>query len=96
MNLIGEFVKSKRKQLGFTQEDLAENAGVALIGIRKIEQGKDNLSLTKVNHVLMLFMRQKNHLFCLIAWMKWRFWQKNLYSIPSPCKECSRNYLLVG
>jgi len=54
MNLIGEFVKPKRKQFGFTQEDLAENAGVALIGIRKSEQGKDNLSLTKVNHVLML------------------------------------------
>lgn len=55
MNLIADFVKSKRKQLGLTQEDLAENAGVALTVIRKIEQGKDNLSLTKVNQVLMLF-----------------------------------------
>ncbi len=55
MNLIADFVKSKRKQLCLTQEDLAENAGVALTVIRKIEQGKDNLSLTKVNQVLLLF-----------------------------------------
>lgn len=55
MNAIADFVKLKRKQLGLTQEDLAENAGVALTVIRKIEQGKENLSLTKVNQVLMLF-----------------------------------------
>lgn len=55
MNAIRDFVKSKRKQLSLTQEDLAESAGVALTVIRKIEQGKDNLSLSKVNQVLMLF-----------------------------------------
>lgn len=55
MNAIAAFVKSRRKQFGFTQEDLAETAGVALTVIRKIEQGKDNLSLSKVNQVLMLF-----------------------------------------
>lgn len=55
MNIIGDFVKMKRKQVGLTREDLAENAGVALTVVRKIEQGKDNLSLIKVNQVLMLF-----------------------------------------
>ncbi|MBW4361096.1 hypothetical protein [Flavobacterium sp. NAS39] len=30
-------------------------SGVALTGIRKIEQGKDNLSLSKVNQVLKMF-----------------------------------------
>ncbi|MFD1771455.1 helix-turn-helix domain-containing protein [Sphingobacterium suaedae] len=55
MNALAEFVKLKRKQLSLTQEDLAENAGVALTVIRKIEQGKENLSLTRVNQVLMLF-----------------------------------------
>lgn len=55
MSTIADFIKSKRKQLGLTQEDLAENAGVALTVIRKIEQGKENLNLTKVNRVLTLF-----------------------------------------
>ena len=55
MNKISEFVKQKRKQFGFTQEELAEKAGVALTVIRKIEQNKDNLSLSKVNQVLLLF-----------------------------------------
>lgn len=55
MDQLSEFVKSRRKQLGLTQEAFAEKAGVALTVIRKIEQGKDNLSLSKVNHVLMLF-----------------------------------------
>lgn len=55
MNQLPEFVKTKRKQLGFTQQEFAEKAGVALTVIRKIEQGKENLSLLKVNQVLLLF-----------------------------------------
>ena len=55
MNPITEFVKTRRKQLKLTQEELAMKAGVALTVIRKIEQGKDNLSLSKVNQVLKMF-----------------------------------------
>jgi y4mF family transcriptional regulator len=55
MNLIAEFVKKRRKQAGLTQEEFAEKAGVALTVIRKIEQGKENLSLSKVNQVLIMF-----------------------------------------
>lgn len=55
MSELTRFVKARRKQLGLTQEEFAERAGVALTVIRKIEQGKDNLSLSKVNQVLMLF-----------------------------------------
>jgi y4mF family transcriptional regulator len=55
MNLISDFVKKRRKLLKLTQEEFAEKAGVALTVIRKIEQGKDNLSLSKVNHVLKMF-----------------------------------------
>lgn len=55
MNLISEFVKKRRKQAGLTQEEFAIKAGVALTVIRKIEQGKKNLSLSKVNQVLIMF-----------------------------------------
>lgn len=55
MSELSEFVKTRRKQLGLTQEEFAEKAGVALTVIRKIEQGKENLSLTKVNRVLQMF-----------------------------------------
>jgi y4mF family transcriptional regulator len=55
MNLISEFVKKRRKLAGLTQEDFALRTGVALTVIRKIEQGKDNLSLSKVNLVLKMF-----------------------------------------
>lgn len=55
MNTISQFVKSRRKLLKLTQDDLASKAGVALTVIRKIEQGKDNLSLSKVNQVLQMF-----------------------------------------
>lgn len=41
--------------MALTQEELAEKAGVALTVIRKIEQDKENLSLSKVNQVLMMF-----------------------------------------
>lgn len=52
---LAEFVKEQRKNTNLTQEQLAERAGVALTVIRKIEQGKDNLSLAKVNQVLLMF-----------------------------------------
>ena len=55
MNTITKFVKTRRKQLKLTQEELATKAGVALTVIRKIEQGKENLSLSKVNQVLKMF-----------------------------------------
>jgi y4mF family transcriptional regulator len=55
MNLISEFVKKRRKQSKLTQEEFALKAGVALTVVRKIEQGKDNLSLSKVNQVLKMF-----------------------------------------
>ncbi len=55
MNAITEFVKSRRKQLKLTQEEFASKAGVALTVVRKIEQGKENLSLSKVNQVLKMF-----------------------------------------
>jgi y4mF family transcriptional regulator len=55
MNSITQFVKTRRKQLKLTQEEFALKAGVALTVIRKIEQGKGNLSLSKVNQVLQMF-----------------------------------------
>ena len=55
MNLISEFVKNRRKQLKLTQEEFALRAGVALVVVRKIEQGKENLNLSKVNQVLKMF-----------------------------------------
>jgi y4mF family transcriptional regulator len=55
MTDLSIFVRNRRKQLDLTQEEFAERAGVALTVIRKIEQGKDNLSLSKVNQVLHLF-----------------------------------------
>ena len=55
MKSLQSFLKEKRKQAGLTQQAFAERAGVALTVIRKIEQGKGNLNLEKVNHVLSMF-----------------------------------------
>ncbi|NQX81329.1 MAG: helix-turn-helix transcriptional regulator [Flavobacteriaceae bacterium] len=55
MKDLSTFVKERRKAIGLTQEEFANRAGVALTVIRKIEQGKTNLSLDKVNIVLAMF-----------------------------------------
>lgn len=55
MKGLAEFVKERRKAVDLTQEEFAERAGVALTVIRKIEQGKTNLNLEKVNLVLAMF-----------------------------------------
>jgi y4mF family transcriptional regulator len=52
---LDQFLKQKRKEANLTQQEFAVRAGVALTVIRKIEQGKGNLNLEKVNHVLKMF-----------------------------------------
>jgi y4mF family transcriptional regulator len=55
MKTLSEFVKERRKEANLTQEEFAERAGVALTVVRKIEQGKTNMNLDKVNLVLRMF-----------------------------------------
>ena len=55
MKPLSEFVKERRKEVNLTQEEFAERAGVALTVVRKIEQGKTNLNMEKVNLVLRMF-----------------------------------------
>ncbi len=55
MKQLATFVKERRKEVNLTQEEFAERAGVALTVVRKIEQGKTNLNMDKVNLVLSMF-----------------------------------------
>ena len=55
MKQLAEFVKERRKEVNLTQEEFAERAGIALTVVRKIEQGKTNLNMDKVNLVLNMF-----------------------------------------
>lgn len=52
---LAEFVKERRKEADLTQEEFANRTGVALTVIRKVEQGKTNLNMDKVNLVLSMF-----------------------------------------
>ncbi|MRJ08638.1 transcriptional regulator [Ornithobacterium rhinotracheale] len=52
---IVNFIKNKRKQLGMTQVELAERAGVGLCFVRELEQDKQTVRLDKVNQILALF-----------------------------------------
>jgi y4mF family transcriptional regulator len=55
MKNLADFVKDRRKEVNLTQEEFADRAGVALTVVRKIEQGKTNLNMDKVNLVLRMF-----------------------------------------
>lgn len=55
MKTLRSFVKARRKELGLSQPDLADRAGVGLRFIRELEQGKPSLRMDKVNQVLVLF-----------------------------------------
>lgn len=52
---LSAFIKQKRSEVGLTQPELAEKAGVGLRFVRELEQGKETLKLDKVNQVLKLF-----------------------------------------
>jgi y4mF family transcriptional regulator len=55
MSDLSTVIKRRRKELGLTQVDLADKAGVGLRFIREMEQGKSTLRMDKVNQVLFLF-----------------------------------------
>lgn len=55
MRRLATFVKERRKEVNLTQEEFADRAGVALTVVRKIEQGKTNLNMDKVNLILSMF-----------------------------------------
>ena len=55
MKELAQFVKERRKEVNLTQEEFTERSGVALTVIHKIEQGKTNLNMDKVNLVLHMF-----------------------------------------
>lgn len=49
---IKEVMKSQRKKLGISQQDLAEMADVGITTIKQIEAGKGNPSLSTVEKIL--------------------------------------------
>ncbi len=55
MNKIAEFIKLERKAAHLTQERFAELSGIGLHALRDLEQGKDNISLHKINQALAMF-----------------------------------------
>ena len=55
MKSLADFVKQKRKEVNLTQEEFAGRLGIALTVVRKIEQGKTNMQLDKVNLILNMF-----------------------------------------
>ena len=54
-NTIGNFVKTKRKEAGLTQEEFAMRSGLGLRFVRELEQGKQTVRLDKVNQALAMF-----------------------------------------
>ena len=49
---LPEVIKSRRKTLAITQQDLAEMAGIGLATIKDIERGKGNPSLGTVSKIM--------------------------------------------
>ena len=55
MNKIAEFIKTNRKEAGLTQEEFAIRSGLGLRFVRELEQGKETVSMDKVNEALAMF-----------------------------------------
>jgi len=52
---IANFVRTKRKKLGYTQLELARRIGVGLRFLKELEQGKQSLRMDKVTQILNYF-----------------------------------------
>jgi len=47
-HLLGEAVRTRRKEAGFSQEKLAEKAGLSTVFISRVERGKESPSVDSV------------------------------------------------
>ena len=54
-NVIGNFIKQKRKEAGLTQEEFSIRSGLGLRFVRELEQGKETVRMDKVNQALAMF-----------------------------------------
>jgi len=54
-NVIGSYVKKRRKEANLTQEEFALRSGLGLRFVRDLEQGKETVRLDKVNQALAMF-----------------------------------------
>ncbi len=52
LGTVAYFIRKKRKDKGYTQEDLAKVSGVGLAFLKRLEGGDENLHLAKVLQVL--------------------------------------------
>lgn len=55
MNRIALFIKTQRNAANLTQEQFAEISRIGLHALRDLEQGKDNITLHKINQALAMF-----------------------------------------
>lgn len=49
---VAYFIRKKRKEKGYTQEELAKSSGVGLAFLKRLEGGDENLHLAKVLQVM--------------------------------------------
>jgi y4mF family transcriptional regulator len=55
MNKISIFIKTKRREAGYTQKEFALRSGLGLRFVRDLEQGKNTVRMDKVNQALSMF-----------------------------------------
>lgn len=55
IDVVSQFIKTRRKQVGLTQKEFAERTGVALTVLQKIEQGNININLSGLLTILAMF-----------------------------------------
>ena len=55
LNKIAQFIKTKRKEAGLTQEESAMRSGLGLRFVRELEQGKETVRMDKINTALAMF-----------------------------------------
>jgi predicted transcriptional regulator len=52
LGTVAYFIRKKRKEIGMTQEELAQQAQVGLAFLKRLEGGDENLHLAKVLQVM--------------------------------------------
>lgn len=55
---LGEFIRTKRKEQGITQKQLADYAEVSYTLVNRIENGDERLQLATLNKILGVFAYQ--------------------------------------
>ena len=85
--LIGERIKSARKEKGYTQENISERLGVATVYLSRIETGKAKVSLKRLAEIAQILDKNISEFVTGTKFEEKTYLEKDMSNLLATCSK---------